>query len=77
MAKAPFWTFLAQSLALSAVVLAAWFAAGYGLVRIYGSLGPSRAYTPWVLGGIGLIGVLALVVVARHAHRRLGRRPPR
>ena len=78
MAKAPFWRFLGESMALSAVVLAAWLGLGYGLGSSYGALG---AAANWVMLGFGMVAIVALVLLARYARKRLnlhrsGRREP-
>jgi membrane protein DedA with SNARE-associated domain len=70
MARAPFGRFLALSLAVSAVLLGGWFAAGYGLVRAYGALG-ERRYASFVVTGVGLVGLVALFFIARHVSKRL------
>ena len=70
MAKAPFWRFLGESLALSALVLAAWLGAGYAIARAFGSVGPQAS---WAMAALGLLAPIGLVFVARGARRRLGR----
>ena len=70
MAAVPFVRFLLFSLLLSALVLGAWFAAGFGLERTYGALGQQR-YASYVMWGIGVLGLIALFLVARHARSRL------
>lgn len=70
MAGAPFMLFLLESLALSAIVLGAWFGIGFGLQRTYGALG-NQSYTSYVMAGIGVLGLSALFFIARHARRRL------
>jgi membrane protein DedA with SNARE-associated domain len=70
MARAPFGRFLALSLAVSAVMLGAWFAAGYGLVRAYGSLAEAH-YASFVMSGAGVLGLAAMFVIARHVSKRL------
>lgn len=70
MAKAPFGRFLFLSLALSAGLLGAWFAAGYGLARAYGALAEAR-YATFLLRGAGVAGVVVAVLVARYVSRRL------
>lgn len=70
MARAPFARFLALSLAVSAMLLGAWFAAGYGLARAYGALGEEH-YAPYVVIGAGVLGLLGLFVIARHVRKRL------
>jgi len=68
MAKAPFWRFLGESLALSAVVLAGWLALGYGLGSSYGALG---ADANWAMAVLGVAAIAALVLLARYARGRL------
>lgn len=70
MARAPFARFLTLSLAVSAVILGAWFAAGYGLVRAYGALGEQH-YAAYVVTGVGLLGLAGLFFIARHVRKRL------
>jgi membrane protein DedA with SNARE-associated domain len=70
MARTPFGRFLALSLAVSAVMLGAWFAAGYGLARAYGALGEEH-YAPFVVIGAGVLGLAGLFVIARHVRKRL------
>lgn len=66
--KAPFWRYLAESLALSAVVLAGWEAAGFGLARAYGQLGEAAN---WVMLGLGVLAVGMLWLISRWAKKRL------
>ncbi|HEX4153886.1 MAG TPA: hypothetical protein VHY75_16890, partial [Steroidobacteraceae bacterium] len=70
MAAAPFGRFLLQSLAVSAVVLGAWFGAGVGLERMYGALG-HESYASYAMAGTGVLGLGALFLVGRHARKRL------
>lgn len=71
MAVAPFGRFLLMSLALSAVVLGAWFGAGIGLERLYGALGAVSSYA---IPAIGVVGLIALYFIGRYARRRLEQR---
>jgi membrane protein DedA with SNARE-associated domain len=73
MAKAPFWRFLGESMSLSALVLAAWLGAGYGLGRAYGGLGHDA---DWVTAGLGVLGIAGLVFVARYARSHLAQGKP-
>jgi membrane protein DedA with SNARE-associated domain len=73
MAKAAFWPFLGESLALSAVVLAGWLGLGFALGSSYGALG---AAANWIMGGLGLAAVLALFLIARYARKTLKVRKP-
>jgi membrane protein DedA with SNARE-associated domain len=73
MAAAPFGRFLVLSLMLSAVVLGAWFGVGVGLERLYGAMG-HQSYASYVMMGIGVLGLLGVFLVARHARRRLEQR---
>jgi membrane protein DedA with SNARE-associated domain len=66
--EAPFWRYLAESILMSAVILAGWEAVGFVLVRAYGQLGPAAN---WVTFGLGLIGILGLWLIGRWARRRL------
>ena len=68
MAKAPFWRFLGESLALSAVVLAGWLGVGLGLGSSYGALG---AAANWVMGALGVVAIVILVLLGRYARKRL------
>ena len=68
MTKAPFWRYLGESLALSAVVLAAWEAAGFGLARAYGQLGLAAN---WVMIGLGVLAIGMLWLISRWAKKRL------
>jgi membrane protein DedA with SNARE-associated domain len=68
MARAPYWRFLAESLLLSAVVLGAWLLLGVGIGRAYGAMG---AQASWLMTAIGLVGLAAFVLVARHARGRV------
>lgn len=68
MTKAPFWRYLAESLGLSAVVLAGWEALGFGLARAYGQLGQAAN---GVMLGLGALGVAALWLIGRWAKARL------
>jgi membrane protein DedA with SNARE-associated domain len=70
MARAPFGRFLALSLAVSAVLLGSWFAAGYGLVRVYGALGEAR-YASSVVIGAAALGLVGLFFIARYVRKRL------
>ncbi len=70
MADVPFTPFLLESLALSAIVLGAWFAFGFGLQRIYGAVGHESLAT-YLMIGSGIVGLIALFFVARHARQRL------
>jgi membrane protein DedA with SNARE-associated domain len=67
-AKAPFWRYLAESLSLSAMVLAAWEALGFALGHAYGLLG---AAANWVMLGLGVLGLGGLFLLGRWARRRL------
>jgi membrane protein DedA with SNARE-associated domain len=73
MAKAPFWRFLGESMALSAVVLAGWLGLGYGLGSSYGALGTAAN---WIMLGLGVVAIVALFLVARYARRRLRAQKP-
>jgi membrane protein DedA with SNARE-associated domain len=73
MAKAPFWRFLGESMALSAVVLAGWLGLGFGLASSYGALG---AAANWVMLGLGVVAIVALFLLARYARKRLKVRKP-
>lgn len=75
MARAPFGSFLLLSLGVSGVVLGAWFGAGFGLERLYGAFGGVK-FTPYIMGGFGLLGILGLAFVGRHARKQLQRRHP-
>jgi membrane protein DedA with SNARE-associated domain len=68
MTKAPFWRYLGESLALSAVVLAAWEAAGFGLAGAYGQLGQAAN---WVMIGLGVLAIGMLWLISRWAKKRL------
>jgi membrane protein DedA with SNARE-associated domain len=68
MSKAPFWRYLAESMALSAAVLAGWEAAGFTLVRLYGQLGPAAN---GAMIGLGVLGVGGLWWLTRWARGRL------
>lgn len=70
MAGLPFGRFLMLSLAVSAVVLGAWFGAGFGLERLNDSLGDMK-FTPYITAGLGLIGLIALGYVGIRARKRL------
>lgn len=70
MAGVPFRRFLAASLAVSAVVLAAWFGLGFGLERLFGAIGDSGLATG-IMTGVGLAGLVAMVFIGRRARRRL------
>ena len=74
MARAPFWPFLGESMALSAVVLGGWLGLGFGLGSSYGALG---AAANWVMGGLGVVAIVALVLLARYARRCLKLQKPR
>lgn len=74
MTKAPFWRYLGESLALSAVVLAAWEAAGFGLARAYGQLGEAAN---WVMIGLGVVAVGMLWLISRWAKKRLDVQGPK
>lgn len=74
MAEAPFWRFLGESIALSAVVLAGWLGLGFALGSSYGALG---AAANWVMAGLGVVAVAALFLLARHARRRLNLHRPK
>jgi membrane protein DedA with SNARE-associated domain len=74
MAKAPFWRFLGESMALSAVVLAGWLGLGFGLASSYGALG---AAANWVMLGLGVVAVATLFLLARYARRRLNLHRPK
>jgi membrane protein DedA with SNARE-associated domain len=74
MAGAPFWRFLGESLALSAVVLAGWLGLGFGLVHSYGALG---AAANWVMAGLGAVAIVALVLLARYARKCLKLQQPK
>jgi membrane protein DedA with SNARE-associated domain len=74
MTKAPFWRYLAESLALSAVVLAGWEAAGFGLARAYGQLGEAAN---WVMLGLGVVAIGMLWLIGRWARKRLDVDEPR
>jgi membrane protein DedA with SNARE-associated domain len=69
MSKAPYWRFLGESLALSAVVLAGWLIAGLLLGRAYGALGRDAS---WVMAGLGVVAIGGLFWVGRTARKRLG-----
>lgn len=66
--QAPFWRYLAESILMSAVILAGWEALGYGLVRAYGQLGSAAN---WVTAGLGLLGILGIWLIGRWARRRV------
>jgi membrane protein DedA with SNARE-associated domain len=68
LSKAPFWRYLAESMALSAVVLAGWEAAGFALASAYGQLGPAAN---GVMLGLGAVGILGLWLIGRWARKRL------
>jgi membrane protein DedA with SNARE-associated domain len=68
MARAPWWRFLGESLALSAVVLAAWLGAGIGIGRAYGALGHDATYAAI---GLGVAAIGGLWFIGRQARRRL------
>jgi membrane protein DedA with SNARE-associated domain len=70
MARAPFGRFLALSLAVSAILLGAWFGAGYALARVYGALGEEH-YAPFIVIGVGFLGLVMLFILARHVRKRL------
>jgi len=70
MAGAPFGRYLAESLALSALVLGAWFGFGMGLQRIYGALS-HEGYVSIIMTALGILGLVGLFFVGRHARRRL------
>jgi membrane protein DedA with SNARE-associated domain len=70
MAGTPFRPFLAASLAMSAVILSAWFALGFGLERLYGGLGHGWIATA-IEVGLGVAGLIALLIIGRHARKRL------
>jgi membrane protein DedA with SNARE-associated domain len=70
MAKTPFRPFLITSLAMSAVILGAWFGFGFGLERVYGAMGHTGLVTG-VEAGIGMGGLVALFFIGKHARKRL------
>jgi membrane protein DedA with SNARE-associated domain len=72
MARAPWWKFLGESLALSAVVLAGWLGAGIGAGHAYGALGRTAT---WVSIGLAIVAIAGLWAVGRHARARLNLRP--
>jgi membrane protein DedA with SNARE-associated domain len=74
MTKAPFWRYLGESLALSAVVLAGWEAAGFGLAHAYGHLGEAAN---WVMLGLGVLAVGMLWLISRWAKKRLDVEDPK
>ena len=74
MTKAPFWRYLGESLALSAVVLAAWEAAGFALAQVYGQLGQAAN---WVMIGLGVLALGMLWLISRWAKKRLDVEEPR
>jgi membrane protein DedA with SNARE-associated domain len=76
MACAPFAPFLLESLALSAVVLGAWFGVGVGLEHMYGALGHEN-YASYAIAGVGVLGLVALFFIGRHARERLDLAPAR
>jgi len=59
---------LVISMAWSALALIAWIAIGYGLTRFWGMTGH---FAPYLVGAIGVGGLLAMVLVIRRARRRL------
>ena len=71
MARAPFSRFLLMSLALSAVVLGAWFGLGFGLERLSGALGKVSSF---LMPAVGVLGLIALFFVGRYARRHLEQR---
>ncbi|HEX4197426.1 MAG TPA: hypothetical protein VHZ26_08290 [Caulobacteraceae bacterium] len=71
-AKAPFWRFLGQSMALSAVVLAGWLAAGFAFGRAYGTLGHTAS---WIMAGLGIVALAGLFFIARQARKRVAGQP--
>jgi membrane protein DedA with SNARE-associated domain len=68
MAKAPFWRFLGESMALSAAVLASWLGLGFCLARLYGGLGRDAS---WIMAGLGVLAIMGSVFIASHARGRL------
>lgn len=70
--QAPFRRYLAESILMSAVILAGWEAVGLLLVRAYGKLG---AAANWVTFGLGLTGIVGLWLIGRWARRRLDLAP--
>jgi hypothetical protein len=70
MAMTPFRPFLVASLAMSAVILGAWFGFGFGLERAYGAMGHTGLVTG-IEAGIGVGGLVALFFIGKHARKRL------
>jgi membrane protein DedA with SNARE-associated domain len=71
---APFWRYLAESILMSAVILAGWEAVGFLLVSAYGQLGSAAN---WVTAGLGILGIVGLWLIGRWARRRLDLSGPR